>query len=129
MKNARAAIAAALMSLTACAPSEINPLAEVRSVCSDLGYANGSLPAPSSAPSPERTRSTSEWSSLAERYAGIANRAAGAARRDARWNDLSNALTDFQSTLVAKAQDQESSVDVQEVRRTVDRECRKAQAE
>ncbi|WP_426364091.1 hypothetical protein [Streptomyces sp. E-08] len=73
-----------------------------------------------------------------------ANLAARAARVDPRWNDLSNTVTDFQrlaelsSTIEDQsltqadrdaAQAQKDAMNPSEVVRSLDQECRKAQAQ
>lgn len=131
----------AVMTLTACTSGAHAALADAQQACADLGYVDGKIKS-SETDDSDDPWSASEWAETADGYDATADRAARAARADARWNRLSNAITDFQAmteqmaiventTLPQSdrdaAQVQLDQLDLNAMTRTIDQECRKAQ--
>ncbi|WP_326664323.1 hypothetical protein [Streptomyces canus] len=112
----------------------------MQAACTEMGYENGKS---KESDSSDTTWTSDDWAETAEQYDDIANRVASAARDDARWNRLSNALTDWQADTEQMAiltdeslpqaerdaaQAEVDRLDAQALYRVVSQECRKAQA-
>lgn len=128
------------LALAACTSSADTTLSNVQAACTEMGYENGKS---KESDSSDTTWTSDDWAETAEQYDDIANRVASAARDDARWNRLSNALTDWQADTEQMAiltdeslpqaerdaaQAEVDRLDAQALYRVVSQECRKAQA-
>lgn len=128
--------------LVACSAQGSTALADVRQACTDMGFEDGK--STESDGSSVGEQSADEWAEDAADYDEIADQVARAAREDRRWDRLSNALTDFQAVMEQMvtvtdeslpqvdrdaAQAQIDRLDVQEIGRIVNQECRKIQAQ
>ncbi|MEU2231849.1 hypothetical protein [Streptomyces vietnamensis] len=132
------------LALTGCMTSPTESASDdARQVCTRIGYENGSRSSDVDG-STDTPLGSTKWDEASERFNEHANLAARAARADPRWNDLSNAVTDIQrlaelSSTIENltmpqadrdaAQAQKDAMNPPEVVRSLDQECRKAQAQ
>ncbi|MFM9641530.1 hypothetical protein [Streptomyces turgidiscabies] len=130
------------VALAACASGTDSALADAQQACTDMGFEDGK--SVESDGSSVGKQSADEWAEDAADYDEIADQVARAAREDRRWDRLSNAVTDFQGAIeqmvtVADeslpqadrdaAQAAIDRLDVQQIGRVVNQECRKIQAQ
>lgn len=128
-----AALAAAAL-LTACATQRDDGSADALRVCDGIGAGRGVIPNSSGS-----SATDSDWAKMAEDLNADADTAASAARKDARWNRLADAVNTLQRVAADQATQQNeggsqplSDEDARSLRGaldTVESECRKARAD